>query len=48
MCVHMIVFYLHTVSNRAGRTWLRGAVYAKKYYYQEDNTDLQIHTDGTG
>ena len=26
----MIVFYSHTVSERAGETWLRGAVYTKK------------------
>ena len=32
MCVHMIVFYSHTGSKRAGKpgeTWFRGAVYTK-------------------
>ena len=34
MCVHMIVFYSHTGSKRAGEPWLRGTVYTLKTMIQ--------------
>ena len=48
MCVHMIVFlFTHWVEERRVNL-LQGAGYTLKYNYKEDNTDWQIHTDGSG